>query len=119
MAPVTVENDNPAESEGDIAHDATGPPVFVGLAVVMTLPVLSCVWSVVYEITGILILYVAVIECAEKMVSLVLSVLKCAVPDTLHDTNSVSEELGVLWVIVATAPELYVPPPVPRVTVST
>ena len=41
MAPVVVENDRPAGNDGEIDHEVTAPPLEVGVAVVMAVPLFS------------------------------------------------------------------------------
>ena len=38
IEPFAVENDNPAGNAGDIDHEVTAPPVAVGFAVVIAVP---------------------------------------------------------------------------------
>jgi hypothetical protein len=41
MAPVEESSDNPAGSEGETAQEVTGPPLAVGVTVVMAVPLVS------------------------------------------------------------------------------
>ena len=41
MAPVEVSSESPAGSEGDTAHEVTGPPLAVGVTVVMAVPLVN------------------------------------------------------------------------------
>ena len=41
MAPVVVENERPEGNDGEIDHEETGPPLEVGMAVVMAVPLFS------------------------------------------------------------------------------
>ena len=41
MAPVAVSSDNPDGSEGETDHEVTAPPLEVGVAVVMVVPLVS------------------------------------------------------------------------------
>ena len=41
MAPVDVSNESPDGSEGETDHEVTAPPLEVGVAVVMVVPLVS------------------------------------------------------------------------------
>lgn len=41
IAPLVVENDSPAGSDGEIDQDVTVPPLTVGLAIVMAVPLVN------------------------------------------------------------------------------
>ena len=41
MAPVVVENDRPEGNDGEIDHEVTAPPLEVGVAVVMAVPLVK------------------------------------------------------------------------------
>ena len=41
MAPVVVENERPEGNDGEIDHEVTAPPLEVGVAVVMAVPLFS------------------------------------------------------------------------------
>ena len=41
MAPVEESSDNPAGSEGETDHEVTGPPLAVGVTVVMAVPLVK------------------------------------------------------------------------------